>query len=144
MNKKSGLSPQTARLLSLLLVLATVLLGFLAYQCVSTDQYKLYHDPYLTYSSRVEYYEAQAAQKEADAEQARAAGQDARALSYENTASVWRRNAEDGRDYLNRQHSGAISLTVGAVACLLLVVWLTVKSRKWAAEQKRAQQNEQA
>ncbi len=104
--------------MSVLLIVAAVLLGVLARQCVSTDMYRLYNDPYQNCSSRVAYYEA------------RAAGLESKALSLENIALQWQSNAETGHAYLNQQNSGAIALGVGALVCLLLTAHLLLKSRR--------------
>lgn len=120
----------------MLLIVAAVLLGVLARQCVSTDMYRLYNDPYQNCSSRVAYYESQAQQKQADAAEARAAGLESKALSYENIALQWQSNAETGHAYLNQQNSGAIALGVGALVCLLLTAHLLLKSRKQAQKAK--------
>ena len=86
MQKKAGLSRGTALGLAALLLVCGVVLGFMAWQCLTTDMYKLYNAPYQGCTSRYEYYEQQAAQKLQEAESYTALGQEALALNASLTA----------------------------------------------------------
>lgn len=105
---------------SVVLLIAAFVMGFMAIQCLTTEMYKLYSTPYQGCSSRYAYYEKQAELKKAEAIAYQQNGQETLALNATITAENWQRNANEARSYINQHVTGAVALGVGTLLALLL------------------------
>ena len=116
MSKTSPAKKVRPRILAVLLLIAAVVMLFLAYQSLSTDQYKLY-------SRNHDYYLSEAA--ECRAKQDTALG-----AHYAYLAAEWEDTAQMAGSYLTQHRAGAASLGVVSLVCIALGIKLLIPAKK--------------
>lgn len=116
MRRKAPVWKGQRRLFAALLLIAAAVMLFLAWQSLSTDQYKLYDRNY-------DYYVSEAA-KCRDMEDS------ALGAHYAYLAGEWEETAQMAGAYLTQHRAGAASLGVVCLVCLALSVRLLLDDRR--------------